>query len=67
MKDKQAYEKRELIMECPGLYYRGCSFIIYSINAYIKSLLNAKSQRDRHVRFLLFYLFVFIALVKLLV
>lgn len=44
-------------MECPGLYYRGCSFIIYSINADTKNLLNAKSQRDRYVRFLVCFCF----------
>lgn len=31
-------------MEFPGLYYRECFFIIYSINAYIKKLLNVKSR-----------------------
>lgn len=38
-------------MELPVLCCRDCSFIIYSINAYIKNLLNVNSQGDRFVVF----------------
>lgn len=42
-------EKQDLIMEFPVLYYKDCSFIISSINTYIKNLPNVSSQGDRFV------------------